>query len=295
MTEQRTTVVADGNAVRTESVLEPAVAEAPRKLGEAQLIERSHVRKKLQFSQLVGYLLLGIGFVTLTASVLFTSSILAFAGLGLALWGMLAFFIQPGKLVQSDLMNATSQSSLKTIENMMVGMGYSEKGVYLPAGDAKAVVFVPSEPFSMLPESSVIEGKTFIKDPQGMVVVPPGLALANLIEKKLGFTLKNCGVEDVVRALPKVLVEDLEIVRDVEIEVTGDRISFKLIDSIYADFCKEMRDTSRRCGLGCPMCSALACILTIASGKPVLFDEDELSEDKRTTYSTYELLNRRRL
>jgi hypothetical protein len=178
---------------------------------------------------------------------------------------------------------------------MMVGLGYSEKGVYLPAGDAKVVVFVPSEPFSMLPESSVIEGKTFLKDPQGMLVVPPGLALANLIEKKLGFTLKNCGVEDVVRALPKVLVEDLEIVRDVEIEVNGDRISFKLIDSIYADFCKEMRETSRRCGLGCPMCSALACILTIASGKPVLFDEDELSEDKRTTYSIYELLNRRRL
>ena len=92
-----------------------------------------------------------------------------------------------------------------------------------------------------------------------------------------------------------MLVEDLEIVRDVEIEVNGDRISFKLIDSIYADFCKEMRETSRRCGLGCPMCSALACILTIASGKPVLFDEDELSEDKRTTYSIYELLNRRRL
>jgi len=92
-----------------------------------------------------------------------------------------------------------------------------------------------------------------------------------------------------------VLVEDLEIARDVEIKVKDDRIGFKLVDSIYADFCREMRETNRRCGLGCPMCSALACILAIASGKPVLFDENERSLDKRTTYSSYELLKRLRL
>ncbi|MGP8070528.1 MAG: hypothetical protein ACLP5V_11625 [Candidatus Bathyarchaeia archaeon] len=284
------------NTDQTESVLERPVTEALPQLGhEAQLPVTSAMRRSHPASQLAGYLLLGIGLVVLTASVLFASTILTFIGLGLAFWGMLAFFVQPQTYVKSDLMNATAQSSLKTIENMMMGMGYREKGVYIPAGKEKVVVFVPFEPFSMLPESSVVEGETFLKDPQGMLVVPPGLALANLIEKKLGFTLKNCGVETVIRTLPKVLVEDLEIVRDVEIEVKDDRIGFKLVDSIYADFCREMRDTSRRCGLGCPMCSALACILAVASGKPVLFDEDELSEDKRTTYSSYELLNRRRL
>jgi hypothetical protein len=193
-------------------------------------------------------------------------------------------------------MDATALSSLKTIDKMLLGIGYGEKGVYIPAGEDKAVVFVPSEPFSMIPpETSMVEGKTFIENPKGMLVVPPGLALASLIEKKLGFTLKDSGVETVLRALPKVLVEDLEIVRDVEVEVKGDRVDFKLVDSIYADFCREMRDTSRRCGLGCPMCSALACILAVASGKPVIFEEDELSSDKRTTYSSYELLTRSRL
>ncbi len=272
------------NADQTESVLERPVTEVPPQLGhEAQLPVTSAMRKSHPTSQLAGYLLLGIGFVVLTASVLFASTILTFIGLGLALWGMLAFFVQPQQYVKSDLMNATAQSSLKTIENMMVGMGYREKGVYIPARKEKVVVFVPLEPYSMLPESSVVEGKTFLKDPQGMLVVPPGLALANLIEKKLGFTLRNCGVETIVSALPRVLVEELEIVRDVEIEVKDDRIGFKLVDSIYADFCRETRETNRRCGLGCPMCSALACILAVASGKPVLFDEDELSEDKRTT------------
>lgn len=167
--------------------------------------------------------------------------------------------------------------------------------MYIPAGKEKAVVFVPSEPFSRIPRGPVLEAETFLDDPHGMLVVPPGLALASLIEKKLGFKLKNCGLDSLVRALPKVLVEDLEIVRDIEIEVEGNRVDFKLVDSIYADFCREVRDTNRRCGLGCPMCSALACTLAVASGKPVLFEEDKLSANGRTTVSSYQIVNGSRL
>jgi hypothetical protein len=128
------------------------------------------------------------------------------------------------------------------------------------------------------------------------VVAPPGLALSNLIEKKLHFDLRNCGVETLAEALPKVLVEDLEIVQDVEIEVAGDSVRVNLVDSIYADFCRELRDNQRPCGLGCPMCSAMACLLTIATGKPVLFEEDrELGADGKTTQSNYRLITEPRL
>jgi hypothetical protein len=296
------------NMQRSLSSLEEEAINAPtRSLGEATStmvapiatplpgLQPPKVQRPRPVTQLVGFLLLGIGLVALAASVMFASTILSFVGLGLAFWGMLAFFIQPQRYVTSDLMDATALSSLKTIDKMLIGIGYREKGVYIPT-EKEAVVFVPSEPFSRLPAGiAALHETTFVKDPLGMVVVPPGLALANLIEKKLGFNLKNCGVETVVRALPKVLVEDLEIVRDVEIEVRGDKIDFKLIDSIYSDFCREIRDTSRRCGLGCPMCSALACVLAEATGKPVLFEEDELNTEKGTTISSYEILKRSRL
>jgi len=264
---------------------------------EQLLTETQLLRKQRRNTMLVGWLLLGIGLSALAAAILFASTILTFIGLGLTFWGSLMFFIQPKNYVRSDLMNATAISSLKTIDKMMMGMGYREKGVYIQAHESdKAVVFVPSEPFSMIPQiSSFEEDRTFLSDPAGLLVPPPGLALAGLIEKKLGFKLKNCGLEALVEALPKVLVEDLEIVKDVEIEVKEDSVHLKLYDSIYADFCAEVRDTSRRCGLGCPMCSALASILAIATGKPVLYEEDRMSEDKRLTESVYQLLSRPRL
>jgi len=280
----------DDRELTSTSVDQPKVKPAAEQRLPAE------VERRRPATQLVGFLLLGIGLVALAAAVMFTSTILSFIGLGLAFWGILAFFIQPQQYVRSDLMDATALASLKTIDKMMVGIGYREKGVYIPTEREKVVVFVPSEPFSKIPtDVDLLQDTSFVHDPMGMIVVPPGLSLANLIEKKIGFKLKNCGVEAVLQALPKVLVEDLEIVRDVEIDVRGSKIDFKLVDSIYSDFCREIRDTSRRCGLGCPMCSALACVLAIASGKPVLFEEDELTAEKGTTISSYEIVTRPRL
>jgi len=282
----------------TQALLQPLEDMKRSELQTEQLLtETQLLRKQRRNTTLVGCLLLGIGLAALLAAIVFASTILTFIGLGLTLWGSLMFFVQPKNYVRSDLMNATAISSLKTIDKMMMGMGYREKGVYIQAHDSdKAVVFVPSEPFSMIPQLSGFEqDRTFLSDPAGLLVPPPGLALAGLIEKKLGFKLRNCGLETLVEALPKVLVEDLEIVKDVEIEVKEDSVHFKLYDSIYADFCAEVRDTSRRCGLGCPMCSALASILAIATGKPVLYEEDRVSEDTRLTESVYQLISRPRL
>jgi len=264
---------------------------------EQLLAESQLLRKQRRNTTIVGCFLLAVGMAVLAAAVVFSSSILSFIGLGLTFWGALMFFIQPKNYVRSDLMNATAISSLKTIDKMMLGMGYREKGVYMQAPNSdKAVVFVPAEPFSRIPElSASVDDRTFLNEPAGLLVPPPGLALAGLIEKKLGFKLKNCGLDALVEALPKVLVEDLEIVKDVEIEVKPDSVRFKLYDSIYADFCSEVRETSRRCGLGCPMCSALASILATATGKPVLYEEDRTSEDHRVTESVYQLISGSRL
>jgi|SRR5208282_3414378 len=283
-----------GQATEALLVTSPVDSEQSQEhLQRRETLEAQLARKIA--SEKIGYVMLGIGSLALLLSVVFTSTILAFIGLGLTFWGALVFFVRPQKYVRSELMDATAQSSLKSIDEIMVGMGYHERGVYIRSGSGKAVVYIPTQPFSMIPASTTVDGQTFIQNPKGLVVTPPGLALSNLIEKKLGFDLIDCGVERLVQTLPKVLVEDLEIVRDVEIEVKGDFIEFKLVDSIFTDFCKQIRDSSRRCGLGCPMCSALACILTVATGKPVLFEEDKETGDGHTTLSDYHLLNESRL
>ena len=263
---------------------------------QALLSESQLLRRQKRTASLVGYLLLAIGLFVSAASIILASTVSAFVGLGLTLWGMLSLFIQPKNYAKTDLMNATAISSLKTIDKMMVGIGYREKGVYIPTNEpARAVVFVPSEPFARIPQTSQLDGRIFLDDPEGLLVPPPGLTLAGLIEKKLSFNIRNCGVEVLVEALPKVLVEDLGIVRDVEIEVSEDTVKFRLYDSIYANFCSEVRESSRRWGLGCPMCSALAVVLASATGRPVVCEEDKVTDDKNTTESVYKIIRGPRL
>jgi hypothetical protein len=140
----------------TQAMLQPIQEVQRSELQRQELLAETQVlRKQRRNTTLIGCSLLGIGLSVLASSVVFGSTILAFIGLGLTLWGTLAFFVQPKNYVSSDLMNATGISSLKTIDNILLAMGYREKGVYIRAHDSdRAVVFVPSEPFSMIPQLS---------------------------------------------------------------------------------------------------------------------------------------------
>jgi len=240
------------------------------------------------------YGLFGTGLVTLALSIIFSSNILVFIGLGLTFYGLLVDSAPPKKYVPSDLMT-TAWSSLKTVDDLILGLGYSERAVYLPAGLERAVVFIPTTPSSTLPSPSVIAqgltpgGKLYVHDPDGLLVVPPGWALANLIEKKLGFDARDVGLDHVIESLPKALVS-LRIVSDAKIETEDDSVSFKLSNSTYAGFCRQVHDNSQPRGLGCPICSALACILAVATSRPVVFDEDKSAPDAKTTLSNYQFL-----
>ena len=260
------------------------------KLRELQNQKTVHNRRRS--STIVGYVLVGIGGASLLIAVAFTSTILTFIGLGVLFWGAILLFIRPQKYVQSDLMNSTALSSLRTIDRVMIDLGYTEKGVYIPAGNPeKAVVFVPSEPFTRIPKAREIEHQTFIKNPKGIAMIPPGLALANLIERGLGVNLTKCSLETLRDRLPKLLIEDLEMVQDFEMQIDGNNIRFKFVESIYRDFCNQLRGSTRvSCALGCPICSAMACILTMATGKPVSFEEDKYSPDGRILESSYRIL-----
>jgi hypothetical protein len=241
---------------------------------------------------LVGYGLAGIGGLSLILSVVFTSTVLAFIGLGLAFWGALLMFIRPRHYVRSDLMDSTALSSLTTIDRMITSLGYTQKGVYIPVNNPeKAVVFIPSQPLKKIPKLEQVEKQTFLKDPEGIAMVPPGLALANLFERELKVKYGDLTLQEMSERLPKLLIEDLEMVQDCTIKIDGDNVKFTFVESIYSEFCTKLRDSTKVCStLGCPMCSAMACVLAQVSHRPVEFDKDKYTTDGGTVESSYHIL-----
>jgi len=248
--------------------------------------------RRTSSSALIGYGLAGFGGLSLILAVVFTSTVLAFMGLGLTFWGSLLLFIRPRHYVRTDLMDSTALSSLRTIDRVITGLGYNEKGIYIPVNNPdKAVVFVSSQPLTEIPKAAQIEKQTFVKDPEGITIVPPGMALANLFEKELGVRFSEWSLEKMAERLPKMLIEDLEMVQDCIIKIDGDRVSFRFVESVFSEFCGQLKGTTKVCSsLGCPMCSAMACILAQVTHRPVRFDEDKYTVDGGVVESSYLLL-----
>jgi len=175
---------------------------------------------------------------------------------------------------------------------MITSLGYTQKGVYIPVNNPeKAVVFIPSHPLKKIPKLEQVEKQTFVKDPEGIAMVPPGLALANLFERELKVKYSDMSLREMSERLPKLLIEDLEMVQDCMIKIDGDNVKFTFVESVYSEFCTKLRDSTKVCStLGCPMCSAMACVLAQVSHRPVEFDKDKYVTDGGTVESSYHIL-----
>ena len=283
-----------------DPVKEIAVAEACMHASCAELEE---LRRKVWSyrrlpTRLAGYVVTFVGAAVLVGSMVFFSSVWAMIGLALTFWGVFFFFLKPTSLVKADLLDSASCSLLENVRRLVSEFGLKGKGVYLPprylkdAGDG--LVFVPAKEEVYVPtvdEVGVAEDRVFLKNPRGVCLVPSGVALANLFERELGTSFVKVDLEYLMRNLPRVFVEALEIAEDFELSVEGGRVHVRIEGAVYKDLCDEVRGLSGVCGIfGCPLCSSIACAVTRTTGKPVIIEKIIHSKDDRTIQVYYRIL-----
>jgi len=260
--------------------------------------------------------LLGVGAAALITSVIYVSQILAFIGLSLVFFGALLLYIQPEEYTKKTLLDATALTSLEALSQIMQELNYKGKAIYLPPKylrDPEAnKIYIPKQKDAKLPTPELIlkhESQLFIKNPQGILLTPLGAEMTKLFEKTLGTSFTKVDPEYLQQNLPKVFIEDLEIAEDLEIETksrkaakkitgsvsligtTSDTIHVKITNPILQDMWKEDRKHYHIYSkIGCPICSAIACALTKATGKPITIETLQPSEDGKIIEATYRML-----
>lgn len=246
-------------------------------------------------SDLFPYVLLLFGLASLITSAYYASYVLAFIGLGLVFWGTLFLYIRFTKYVKLDLLTAASISSLYNIERILALTQTDVKGIYLPPKNLQdytsSLVFIPTKPNQPLPKSvqtSLLELQS--KNPVGLVLTPPGLALSKLFEKELKRSFTETSLQELQSRLPE-LFEELQITKNLTLETNDDRITVKISNHIFKDLAKETERLPRTLqAVGSPLSSALACVFAKATGKPVTIEKEETTPKGTTTiqYSTLE-------
>ncbi|MGA2310449.1 MAG: hypothetical protein ABSG57_13000 [Candidatus Bathyarchaeia archaeon] len=264
-----------------------------------------------------GILLFFLGVAALIVSIVYTSLVLAFIGLGLTFWGAILSYIHSDEYVKGSLLSATATPLLSTLNQTLDELDYNGKPVYLPPkylnAPDESKVYIPKSTNSKLPtpeQVQTLENQTPSRDQQGLLLTPPGAELARLFEKTLGTTFTRTDLNYLVKNMPKLVVEGLEIATDLEITPETakpaaqtesvpaqhqkglDKIHVKITDSIYEEMDKQVDQMARIHGnIGCPLTSALACAIAKSTGTPTIIADEKTSDDGRTKevdYYTYE-------
>ena len=256
---------------------------------------------KISLTKLVCSTLLSAGVITLAFSINFTSLILAFIGLGLVFWGAILFYVRPEKYVKESLFVKTTLPSLANLEQMLTELGYHGKGVYLPPKYLKdfesSKIYLSAKDSMKLPSLEQIrdqEDKTFLKNSDALIT-PPGMELSRLFEKILGTSFMKVDLQYLEKNMPKLLIEDLEIAQKVEIKTENSRVHVRMENSIFKNFWKQaIKLPNLWCSLGDPLVSAIACALTKTTGKPVIIEKNQISNEGQTIDIEYRILEERK-
>jgi hypothetical protein len=235
------------------------------------------------------------GVLALIFSVVSDSQVLALVGLGLTFWGALFFLVQPTRLVQGSLLDATAAASYGTIDQMMSDLKFNGKCWYIPPypkhaylpehlkGLKEMIVFISAEQDTELPSVGEIASRKFIlQNPRGVNITAPGAGLLDQLENELKLDPTQTDLQTLCETLPQQILENFQLAKEIEMKPEGDSVNLRVTGSVFRSLYLEKRLRSVYT-LGCPLVSALACALAKTTGKAVTINTLNYNPETDTT------------
>lgn len=225
------------------------------------------------------FLLLGVILTSLSA--FYESTTLAIIGVAIVFWGLVLRYVTPEKDVPIKLLLAANLPPTSNVEKILTELNLTEKGRYLPPKYLKdfesSIVFIPQTPQQPLPKPDEIsKHNLFAESRHGILLVPPGMALAKSFEEEIRKSFAETDLNYFVKNFPNVIVNDLEIAESVEIENKDNKIILEIVGSLLDEVCHETKKLPRtHKSVGCLLSSSIACVLAKVTGKSVVIEKEE--------------------
>jgi hypothetical protein len=135
-----------------------------------------------------------------------------------------------------------------------------------------------------------IQKKFLLSKNKEVVLTPPGLGLMKLIEKKK-LNLSNLGLEKMCEVLPQLMAQDFPLAKEFIMNIEDKRITVIIQKSIFKGLYSVEKGSNSAKLFGCPIISAIGCILAQNSKKIITIDEIKSSKDMSTIQASYRIWN----
>lgn len=251
----------------------------------------------------IGLILLLSGLLCLVLSVFENQQVLALIGLGLTFWGVLFFVVAPTRYVEGSLLYNASIGSYLTIDRIINDFKYSGKGYYIPSypedvytpehlkGLKETVVFISAEKEDSMPSLQDIAEKKFLTEkPKGIIISPPGIGLFYQIEKKSKIDFTTIELDQLCQVLPAIILENFGLAQSVAMTLEENSVKLRVTDSLYNPLYKEQNKSKSVGLLGCPLVSAIGCILAKTARKNVSIEKSQILPDGSTIEVLYKIM-----
>jgi len=249
----------------------------------------------LSIDRIIGLVLLAFGVPGILLSIFYESTVVAFIGLTLTFWGCLFLLVLPGKYVKTEVMDYMSSSTLSAINQIIASSNLKGKPVYIPVprglylpyqiGTKNEFVYIPRKE----EETQTALEQVFTKKPNGLRLTPPGLALADLAEKKSKVNFSNLDLDSLPKVLPPIITQELEIAENVTITIAENSVHTEVKKAACQDLCSLASKMQHICPhIGCPITSSIACILTRVTNRPIILERCLLTNN--TIEAHYEIV-----
>jgi hypothetical protein len=244
-------------------------------------------------TKLVNSILIAIGTLSLTFSIIYASSLLTLIGLGLLFWGVTFTYVSTEEYIKKVLLQTSASAQLTRLNQVIEELEFMGNPMYLPPQYFKKrdtyKAYIPKDRLALIPTPEQMYNQEpkffidFIDTPPAVLMTPPGAELVQLFETMLKKNFSEVDLVYIQQHLPKLLIEDLEIVHYFDIAIENETVRIKIEDSVYNVSKTEPEHTDIYSSFGSPLSSALACILAKVANSPVVTAPQNGTENRSET------------
>lgn len=156
-------------------------------------------------------------------------------------------------------------------------------------GLKEATVFISTDSESIPPVEAIAQRRFLLESPRGICISPPGLGILDQIEREMGKDLSNIQLSDLSESLSPIVVESLQLAKEVEMRIEGNQVHLIMINPAYRRLYASEGLKSVHF-LGCPLVSAIACAIAKSIGKIVTIQKIDVSQEEQVVKVWYRIM-----
>jgi hypothetical protein len=234
--------------------------------------------------------LLATGGILIAYSIIYNFTTAFFAGFFLVFWGSIIAFISNEHLIKKDVLDATSLTYLSSLSKT-ANQASMQKMIYTNPDNIKNAIQNYPMPVQPFPQIQNVELSFGTPEP---VNLAPDNELFHLLERKYGKSFAELGFSNLEAVLSKLLVESLELAENVTVQANGDVITVTVKKPFDLEvYLKAQSQNLMIDAAGFPLPGAIAYVLAVSSGQPVVINHYLVNPVEKTVQFEYLLLGQR--